>query len=260
MKLFKKDQEINNGIMNAGKKHITGNFPEHGHEFFEIEYILNGTGTYTVDGTAYPIRKNMLFFISPANFHAVSDCEADLINIMFSCDLCDPSTLFRLYAPEAASAVCFSDTDGLLAERLFSEILTSPDLDYAVQFLRCILYKIASLLPKDKNCMAGSHIQTAIIYILENFRSNASLSHTAPYVGLAPAYLSNLFLKETGINFKVYLDNLRFDYAARLLLFTSMSISEICTDSGFTDYANFTRRFKIKYGCTPAAYRRQFRL
>ena len=82
----------------ASKKHIKGDFLNHGHDFFEIEYIISGSGTYFIDGKSYPIQDKMLFFISPSNFHAIKDCDAVIINVMFSCNLCDTNLLYCLFS------------------------------------------------------------------------------------------------------------------------------------------------------------------
>ena len=256
MKLFEKTSQIENGTISVSRKHIDGVFYEHSHDFFEIEYILKGSGKYFIDGKEYSIHDKMLFFISPSNFHAVEKCNADIINIMFSCNLCDSNTLFNLFSPDTDSAIQFSDHDSILIEQLLFEILSSTRTDYQIQFLRCILYKLSSVFTKHQD-KTITHIQSAIVYLLENFRLNITLESTAKYVNLAPSYLSTLFSEQTGLNFKSYLDNLRFDYALKLLSFTNMSILEICTESGFYDYANFTRRFKKKFNCTPSEYRLQ---
>ena len=56
--------------------------------------------------------------------------------------------------------------------------------------------------------------------------------------------------------FKEALDELRFSYAQKLLVFTELSVKEIQFRSGFYDYANFARRFRQKYGITPTQYRK----
>ena len=256
MKLLEKTSQIENGIISASKKHFDGAFYEHSHEFFEIEYILKGNGKYFINGKDYPIHDKMLFFMSPSDFHAIENCNAEIINVMFSCNLCDSHTLFSLFSPNTDSAIQFSEKDSILIEQLLFEILSSENTDYQIQFLRCILYKLASVSTKNHD-KTITHVQSAIVYLLENFRLNITLESTAKHLNLAPAYLSKLFSEQTGINFKVYLDNLRFDYALKLLSFTNMSVLEICNESGFYDYANFTRRFKKKFNCTPSGYRNQ---
>ena len=254
MNYLKKTQHISNGIVSAKKKHISGDYSEHSHDYFEIEYVISGTGNYIIDGKSYTLKKNMLFFMSPANFHGIKSCNAEIINIMFSCDLIDTAFLFNLFSSDSVNATLLNENDSILIEKLLMEIADSQNPEYILQFLRCVLYKISSFTTKSQNHIA-SNIRKAIVYIIENFRSNITLEDTAKHVGLAPAYLSQLFLSETGTNFKSYLDSIKFDYAAKMLIFTDMSILEICYNSGFSDYSNFTRRFKLRFGTAPTQYR-----
>lgn len=258
MEIYKKSKFIENSFISAVQKRINGNFTEHGHDFFEIEFVIDGTGTYIVDGTPYPIGKNMLFLMSPANIHAIKNCDAEIINVMFSCHLCSATSLFPLFAPNTVRVLQFSDYDATFIHSLLSEVVLAQTFDYAEQFLRCLLYKTASKnnVQKTKD---NTYIQAAIIYILENFHSSLTLEKTAKYISLAPAYFSSLFQKEVGIGFKEYLDNIRFDHALKLLTFTNMPVCEICSASGFADYTNFARRFKSKYHCAPTGYRKMNR-
>lgn len=258
MKLYEKSKRIENGLISASRKHVNKPSVEHSHDFFEIEYVISGTGTYVIDGVVYPVKRNMLFFMSPLNVHFLGECDAEIINVMFSCHLCDKAVLHRLFAPENVPAIFFEGEEGNLIRNLLSEVVTAPDMEYAEQFLQCALYKISSLMSEDKNAEC-THIQSAIVYMLENFHSPITLSDTAKHVGLEASYLSRLFLKETGVNFKAYLDEIRFDHVVRLLLFTRLSIGEICDRAGFPNYPNFAKRFKSRYGCTPTEYREKKR-
>jgi len=69
--------------------------------------------------------------------------------------------------------------------------------------------------------------------------------------------MSSLFVKESGINFKEYLSTIRLDYARKLLEFSDMSVTDICFESGFNDYANFERSFKRKYNISPRQHRKE---
>ncbi|MCF0165403.1 MAG: helix-turn-helix transcriptional regulator, partial [Bacteroidales bacterium] len=56
-----------------------------------------------------------------------------------------------------------------------------------------------------------------------------------------------------------YIIEYRLGHAARLILDTSMTISEICFDSGFNNIANFGRLFKKKHGMTPKEFRHLYK-
>ncbi|MBQ8894314.1 MAG: helix-turn-helix domain-containing protein [Clostridia bacterium] len=254
MRVFSKHKFIENGILSAQRKWYSGVGSAHSHDFFEIEYILQGSGCCTVNGTPYPVKPGMLFFLSPADTHSLSAESTELYNVMFPCSFFDTDLLFSLFAPGTAVAVCLSASNRAVMESLLGETV-GREPEYARHFLRCILLKLSTLIP-HLNSRPDSHIQAAIVYILENFRSAITLQETAEHIGLTAAYLSTLFRQETGKNFKTYVDELRFDHAARLLRSTELPVSEICPAAGFNDYANFSRRFRQKYGCSPGDYRK----
>ena len=259
MEILPKETHVLNGIIAANHRFLTRVHPNHGHEFFEIEYFINGTGTYVIDGTEYPIMENSLFFMSPANTHALLSTEGELINVMFSYDVCDTPLLAQWFSTPNARVGTFSDEDNEFIRRLLEEMVRSSkkgNTEYAIQLLRCVLYKITEDIMENKN-RSSNYIQKAIGFIIANFRSKITLKSTADYVKLVPSYLSSLFVEETGKNFKEYLDDIRFEYAERLLKFTDLPISEVCSQSGFYDYANFTRRFKKRFNKTPLSLRKE---
>lgn len=257
MQVFSGKKFIANGILSARRKWYRGSGGEHSHDFFEMEYILQGSGSYTINGHRYPLEPGTLFYLSPADLHTVDTEGAELINVMFPCSFFDSDLLFSLFAPGTAVALQLSSEDRALIEPLLAETVSSAqaDPDYALQFLRCVLLKLSTLTPAQKS-RPSTPIQAAIVYTLEHFRSGVTLRETAEQIGLTPNYLSALFLKETGKNFKVYLDDLRFDHAANLLRATDLPAAEVCFAAGFNDYANFSRRFRRKYGCPPGNYRK----
>jgi len=260
MKLLEKESQIKNGIISAEKKHIAGDFAEHGHKFFEMEYIISGSGTYIIDGREYSLCERRLFLMSPSDFHSIKSCDAEIINVMFSCDLCDTSSFYRIFAPKKTAALDFTYEDSVLIEKLLLEIAGSRETEYMIQFLRSALYKCSNLIEHEKSFSdeyTHTYVQKTIVYILENFSKGITLSDAARHIKLAPAYLSALFAKETGTNFKNYLDNIRFEYTMKLLKFTNMPVLAVCSESGFSDYTNFVRRFKDKYGFTPSEYRKK---
>lgn len=75
---------------------------------------------------------------------------------------------------------------------------------------------------------------------------------------LNPQYISQLFKNEIGVNFLFYLTNIRMERAKKLLLTTSLPITEVSEQSGYGDYRVFTKVFKKSEGITPSQYRRDF--
>lgn len=247
-------KEIPNDFLTASEKHFIGNASPHIHEFFELEYIIDGEGVCEIDGVPHPIRAGHLFLINPANTHAIRDADATLINIMFRCDYGDNAFSLPLFAPSPLFAL--SEKDAQLVLSMLRELVAvySHDIRYARLLLACVLQKLSHGLDVPERTPLP-YVQDALLFVTERFRDGITLESTAAHLGLSPTYLSDLFVKRTGINFKTYLDNIRFAHAKNLLAFTALPVTVISERAGFGDYANFSRRFRKRFGMTPMEYR-----
>ncbi len=252
---YTKQQKIKNGRIMVEEKTVA-EFPTHWHEFYEIEIILSGNGNYIIDGVERKIEKNMLFFMTPVNFHKVVTKETRLITLMFMGEACDKNMLFRLVSSfNNGIKLCDADADYLVAMlRELEKSSAEGDHEYSFHILNSVLGKICRLKDGDTHSCI-SNVQEAILYIHNNFRNEISLEDIADIAGVTPAYMSNIFHRHCGVNFKNYLNGIRFDYAKNLLEHSDMSVVDICLESGFNDYANFERNFKLKFGISPRQYR-----
>ena len=260
-RLSKEDQILANGITVERKElNAKASVVTHWHDFIEIEYILAGHGKNVIDGTEYELKRNTLFFCSPVNFHHVEyDDETILINITLSENICDPGALYLLTSAKNENAVVFSEADSIFVKNLIFELATAVedrDKDYYSILINALLVKTVKHLQK-KRILTLNYVQAAMLYILNNFRNNITLTSAAEHVGLSPSYLSTLFSKNTGITFKDYLTSMRFEHAKKLLQYSELSISEICAECGFEDYANFLRSFKSYTGTSPMKFRKE---
>ena len=95
-------------------------------------------------------------------------------------------------------------------------------------------------------------------YMQENLSEEISLSVLADKFHLNPQYISQLFKNEIGVGFLAYLTNIRIEKAKKLLLSTALSVTDISSYSGYSDYRVFTKVFKKTEGITPSQFRREF--
>lgn len=256
MDKYTKIEFIENGYLSAVKKSENTFVDTHFHDFFEMEYIISGSGTYTIDGTSYPIEDGDLFFLTPFNFHFVDIKDAELFNVMFSGNICNGSFLQSL-TQNAPVVLKTDEKTKHCFEVLLNELCENVnDREFSISLLNTIVAKLEREIIKKENINKLSHISQAELYILTNFRNNLTLNDVSKEVHLAPTYFSRLFKAEKGINFKTYLNNLRFEYAKKLLDNSDMTVMQICSDCGFNDYPNFIRRFKQYTGFYPTEYRK----
>lgn len=100
-----------------------------------------------------------------------------------------------------------------------------------------------------------------IQYVNSHYAQVLSLEIVAEAFDLNPVYLSNMFKKNTGVNFSAYVSKLRMDKAILLIQESaSLKIYEIAERVGIDNPATFIRQFKKYTGITPEQYRRNYRL
>lgn len=100
-----------------------------------------------------------------------------------------------------------------------------------------------------------------VTYIQENFtNSDLSLSLVADHFQMAERSISRITKKNTGKNFKAYIDSLRLTYACDLLENTDLDIQDIIKKVGYYDKSSFIRLFKLNYGKLPSEYREETKL
>lgn len=95
-----------------------------------------------------------------------------------------------------------------------------------------------------------------IRYLQEHLETGISLKLLAEQFHLSAQYISQLFKTEMGVNFLTYLTGIRMEEAKKLLLSSTLAISEIAEQCGYGDYRTFSKAFKKMVGITPSAYRK----
>lgn len=91
-------------------------------------------------------------------------------------------------------------------------------------------------------------------YMKEHYQEELSLVALAEVFGYAPAYISRMFQKYAGINYKDYLQGVRVEYAFTELSRTEHTVSEVAFHHGFPSSRAFSKAFQKKYGMLPSAY------
>lgn len=117
----------------------------------------------------------------------------------------------------------------------------------------------SSNFSKAKNTDAVLY-QKVISYIAEHYRENISLKGIARHFGYNEKYLSSTVFSLTGIHFTKFVATYRIGYAMELLKNTSLKISDIAHESGFSAINSFNRAFKEFAGITPYEYRCKIRI
>jgi len=92
-------------------------------------------------------------------------------------------------------------------------------------------------------------------FIREHVLENPPLHDVAAAAGLSPAYFSTVFKEELGESFSGFMNRLKVEKAAGLLVGTEMSLADVADTCGFQDQSWFTRVFKRHMGVSPGRFR-----
>ena len=260
IKKLSKETELGKSNISASKKHLHNDCFIHWHEFYEIEYVMRGHGSCELNGERYDHHPGMLFFMTPLDCHSLDCHDSDIINVMFTEQFVDSGYLEPFLRYSAPKAIPINEEDLPFFNQLLCEMAESNENpEYSAALLTCLLIKLRNMLPEQTSSPLSNAVSKMHLYALTNFQNKITLDDAADHVGLTPSYASALFKKEMGVNFKTFLDSLRFDLARKLLISSDQTVSKICETSGFEDVPNFIKRFKMHYGVTPTELRKSGR-
>lgn len=257
-------------------------WPIHSHEEFELNFIERGRGVRRVVGDSIEeIGDYELTLITGDGLeHAweQGNCkEPDIreITIQFSPQLLDSSLLARnqfasvrkmferarmgltFSMPAIMRVYCLLDTLASREERIeqfldMLKILYELSLDTGARTLASHSFAKTGY---DRESRRVSKVKD---YIARHYQKEIKLEDLAALVAMAPSAFSRFFKQRTGRGPLDYIIDVRLGAAARMLVDTSTSVSEICYSCGFNNLSNFNRTFKARRGYTPRDFRALF--
>src|SRR6266496_2781580 len=114
--------------------------------------------------------------------------------------------------------------------------------------------------PQENGRLALQDVHLAAIErVIETMRAHLCepllLEDMADVACLSPYYFSRVFHQIISIPPGEFLSTLRLDMAKRLLLTTSLSVTDICFEVGYSGLGSFTTRFSQQIGVSPRLLR-----
>jgi len=98
-------------------------------------------------------------------------------------------------------------------------------------------------------------INTIFEFSMNNFKRKITLEEVAALTNKSTSAFSHYFKKVTKTSYINFLTQIRISHACELLKTTNLSITEICFESGFNNWANFSKHFKTHCTISPSQYR-----
>lgn len=232
----------------------------HWHDHYEMEIVLAGSGTYSVNGVQYSLQRGSAYFVTPVDFHQISG-DLTIYNIAFDEVMLSKKAAELLIDADFATVVHYEKAEfslvELIASRLFDEYVNERPL--RMQAERALLETLLIEFLRRIDLYAGdstrsdSVLMRAVAYIKFHFKEKITLSDIAKEVHLTPNYVGEIFFKKMGVTFNQYLMQTRLNYAKSLLMRGEVSVQEVARDAGFGSQTYFSDCFKRAYGYSPSA-------
>lgn len=252
----------------------------HGHEFFELCYVLNGTATHQMGAQTFHVTRGDYFIIGLDSFHCYREVrDFEVINCLFAPEYVShalfncPSLSMLLSAGMQLPGMPVMDP----ADRIYHDesnhvrrLIQEMESEYRahrigyLEMIRCYLIEIllhAIRAPIIENGVSRYHPAVAAMaqQLGEHFTKPLALTQLSAKLGYTPQYLCNLFHKETGMTPGAYLQKLRAEKSCHLLAESKMTVSAIAQEMGYSDTRYFSAMFRSHIGLSPREFRARTR-
>jgi len=251
--------------------------------FFELIYIVDGTGIQIINNNTFQYKKGNLFLVTPQDLHSF-----EIINptkffflrfneyfIKSTSQNVMQETVHRMeYILQNAShrpgCILKNKIDKPLIEILVDSIIKEQNNQQIYHqkiteqivnaIITVVARNIALKLPKNIKESTGEMVLEILHYIQENiFIPNELKSKKiSDHFGISLNYLSSYFKKQTGETLQEYISNYKVRLIEARLLNSDMRINEIADELNFSDESHLNKVFRKHKGINPSEFRKKF--
>lgn len=240
--------------------------------------VHKGNLNITVGDQTAALAENDVYFISPNrkyHFSNINDAAVEIVSLNFS----NATAVSQDYIPQSIIRALVNGNCSPFAkispgENSYSYMRSAfVDVKKAetekTQYFQLQVYskmyglfyelfsnKYVKILDVEMRSKKYRALLRVTHYIDEHYSEGVSLEEVAEATGISRYYVSHLFKELMDNTFVGYVNELRLNHAAMLLVTTDYPIIEIASKSGFNNLSNFNRAFKMYFGKTPSAYRK----
>ena len=284
-KVLRKITPLNeNDFMYVADRHKKEfDYPIHIHDVLELNFVANAAGARRVVGDSSEVIDNLdlVLITSPDLEHVWEqyECKSEDIHevtVQFRLNFDLDTSPFRFSSYKsiydmlirAQRGLAFPPEAIMLVYHRLARLSSIEEGFIAVQEFFSILYEL-SKFDDARELASSSFAKVEVVseskrilkvknYIDEHYKDDLSLEQLADIVGMTPTAFSRYFKQRMAKNISEYIVDIRLGHAARLLVDTSDSVSEICWATGFNTLSNFNRLFRKRKGCSPTEFREKY--
>lgn len=251
--------------------------PVHTLTYYDITFITEGTGSFSIDNQVYKACSGDVIFSKPGEIRTWDKdgitngyaliFEEEFLSSFFK----DDQFVRHLSFFDSGKTASRLHPADFLFIRLLQQIHNIKEEislygRHGDHILRAQLYEILMLLdrvyteegipfasPKEGRSL---HIDNFVHWVDTSFKEEHAVAYYADKLCLTPNYLNELVTLSMQISAKQYISNKIIGEAKRLLAYTDLPVSEIAAILTYETVSYFIRFFRMHTGQTPLAYRK----
>jgi AraC-like DNA-binding protein len=248
--------------------------------FFELVYVLSGKGKHCINNSKLEYQTGELYLLSPKDRHCFDiESTSSFFFLRFNDIYLKTNGSFKEHftkleavlqnANQRPGPIIKNETDKPLVRTIVEGIIqeqVNRDVCWeklTQQFMNTLIVivgrNIEKFLPEkldddreDKAFGILQYIQANIYYPAKIKAENVSKEF-----GISITYLGRYFKKHTGKTMQDYVSNYKTKLIEHRLLNSTMRISEIVDELGFSDESHLNKFFRKHNGINPSEYRRR---
>ena len=245
----------------------------HCHDFYELFLVVNGRINHHVNGTKQLVKNGDLTFIRPEDVHYFCqdiDSQCQLINLSFSQQtildlinyLGDGFAHQHLLGQELPPSVLLTPTEKNQVQSQLEHLnnIHLHQKNLIRTTMRVILLEILTrYFPSKKRSQSEDMPQwlEEICQVMQEPQNFAiGVSKLYDLAAVTPEHISRSFKKHLDVTPTQYINDLRLNYAAKLLLHSNKTILDISLEAGFESLSHFYHLFNQKFEQSPAHFRK----
>ena len=247
-----------------------GRLQPHWHEEIEIDCVLNGNVNYIINGTNYKVSQGEIVVVDSNIIHSgccsegttLEETRAEVLTIQINKSVLNYANYEIPAFQEHINSAEGQEMKSIMLEMMNNYERKPPYYEMLINSLCLKLcYCLLSRHSSDRSGFGPSgkvndSLKLALQYIENHCTEELKLEDITELTGYNTSYFSRIFHQYTGFTFVEYLNRCRANTAARYLMESDKSISDIAMDSGFPNVSYFITFFKREFKTTPERYRR----
>jgi AraC-like DNA-binding protein len=251
--------------------------------FFELIYVVDGTGIQIINDNKFHYRKGNLFLITPQDIHSFEILTPTKFfflrfneyYIKTNSQNGQMETVLRMeYILQNAShrpgcilknkidkPLIASLIESIINEQINQQIYHQKVTEQIVNTIITVVARnIALKLPKNIKETTGEMVLEILHYIQENIYDPKQLKAEiiSEHFNISLHYLGKYFKKQTGETLQEYISNYKLRLIEARLLNSDMRINEIADELNFSDESHLNKVFRKHKGMNPSEFRKKF--